>query len=240
MGEIVFNGYSSTDFGIHVERPPVYSIAEQEYDVQHVLGRNGDVVSPLESYKNVSQPYDISVGSLTVPYDELATRLAQWLHSADGYARLTDSWNPTTYRLAMYKEALNLSNIMHHGGRVTITFDCMPQRFLLAGETAVYLTEATVFTNPTIYTALPTIIVSGTGSGVIGIGNRAVTVSHLDLGDITISSSLQDAYSNGGLENRNSDTALSGGWPILPAGDTEVSFTGDITYVEVIPNWWTL
>ena len=54
----------------------------------------------------------------------------------------------------------------------------------------------------------------------------------------TIDSELQDAYK--GTTNCNSLVTLSNGFPKLIKGENEISFSGGITSVEVIPKWWTL
>lgn len=63
-------------------------------------------------------------------YEQMAVRVLNWLHQGSGYLRLEDSYEPSYYRLASYKENANLTNILAQGGQATITFDCKPQRFL--------------------------------------------------------------------------------------------------------------
>jgi phage-related protein len=42
------------------------------------------------------------------------------------------------------------------------------------------------------------------------------------------------------MENRNSTITLNNGFPKLVPGENNISFSGGITSVEVIPKWWTL
>lgn len=237
MGFIIFNGISSKDYHIQVEHPPGYDTPERDYEVVHVPGRNGDVVIDKGSYQNKDRSYEIAIGSEDRFFPEMANDISEWLHSAVGYARLEDSYEPEYYRMAVYKEETEIENILFHAGRVTVKFNCKPQRFLKAGDTIVKFTSSGILKNPTRQIALPVITVYGTSSGVLTIGEYIVSISNIR-DSVVINSEMQDAYS--GLTNRNADITLTKGFPKLKKGETTISFSGGITSVEVIPKWWTL
>ena len=237
MGIIVFNHVSSMDYGIQVEHPPKYETPEKDYEVVHVPGRNGDIFIDKGSFKNVPRTYDISIGSEHEKHSVMANRISEWLHSASGYARLEDTYEPEYYRLAVYKESCEITNIFNHAGRTTIEFDCKPQRFLKLGDRLNTFTKNGVLRNPTIFASSPIITIYGTGQGTLKIGNYVVTISDIKA-SITIDSELQDSYSN--TINRNADVILSSGFPKLSPGKNEISFAGGINKVEVIPKWWTI
>ena len=244
MGVIIFNGISSKDFLIEVEHFPGYETPQRDYEVVHVPGKNGDVFIDKGSYQNVSRTYEIAIGSYVRDYTDMANSVSEWLHSASGYARLEDSYEPEYYRLAIYEETLELTNIFNQAGRATISFNCKPQRFLKLGEKPVKITKNDVaassgisLRNPTRFTALPIVTVKGSGAGVLRIGDYSVSISSIGT-TIVIDSEIQDAYYQ--TENKNSVVTLSKGFPKLGPGHTEVSFSGGITEVEVIPKWWTL
>lgn len=237
MGVIIFNGLSSKDFDIEVELFPTYQTPRKDYDVVHIPGRNGDLYIDKGSYQNVDRKYEIAVGSFEKSYTEMANKLSEWLHSASGYSRLEDSYEPGYYRLAVYEEEMELSNIYNQGGRTYITFNCKPQRFLKLGDRPVKFTAVGNLRNPTRFNSLPIITIKGTGEGVLRVGDYTVTISSID-SYLTVDSELQDAYK--GAVNKNSSITLSSGFPILKPGLTEISYSGGITEVEVIPKWWTL
>lgn len=237
MGIITFNGVSSKDLGIQVEHPPGYQTPVKDYDKIHVPGKNGDVIVYKGSYKNVSRSYGIAIGNLERDYTEMANSVSEWLNSTNGYARLEDSYEPEYYRLAIYEESMSLSNLFHHGGRATINFNCKPQRFLKSGDHKIIISTNTSLKNPTKFDSLPIITVRGSGSAELQIG--AYHVSITDIGEsIVIDSEIQDCYS--GTINKNPYVKLVNGYPKLSQGVNEISFSGDITEVEVIPKWWTL
>lgn len=237
MGVIIFNNISSLDYHIQVEHPPEYAFPKKDYEIQHVPGRNGDIVLDKESYQNVNRTYSIAVGSFEEDYTMMVNRISEWLHSASGYAILEDSYEPEYYRMAMYEESGIFENLYRHAGRAKINFNCKPQRFLKSGDMPVKFTENGILRNPTGFMSLPVITVKGSGSGTLRIGAFAISFTQIN-GVTIINSEVQDCYY--GLNNRNSYVSLSNGFPKLLKGENEVSFSGGITSMEVIPKWWTL
>ena len=237
MGVIIFNGFSSADKGIQIESPPNYEFPEKDYEFVHIPGKSGDIVIDKGSYKNVNRNYDISVGSYDGDFTVLANGISEWLHSANGYARLEDSYEPDYYRMAVYNEGISIENILMRAGRATISFNCKPQRFLKTGEEPITFNNSGLIYNPTVFASLPVVTIRGNGAGVLRIGSYAINI--LDVSDyMVIDSSIQDAYRD--TTNLNASISLVNGFPKLLPGKNEISFSGEITSVEVIPIWWTL
>ncbi len=237
MGIVMFNGISSLDYGIQVEHPPEYQAPARDYEVIHVPGRNGDLVIDNGSYQNVNRSYQMAIGDPQKDYTSMANVISEWLHSASGYARLEDSYEPEYYRMAMFQDEISIENIMQHAGRLTIDFNCKPQRFLKSGEEFVKITRQTTLYNPTGFNSLPCITVYGNGRGVLSIGMYTITISNIN-GSITLDSEIQDAYK--GTVNRNADVTLNKNFPEFISGENNIAWSGGITYLEVIPRWWTL
>ena len=237
MGVVTFNGITSQTYGIQVEHPPEYQTPERDYSITSVPGRSGDLVQDNGSYKNVDRTYQIAVGSLTDTYVHMANQISNWLHSASGYLRLEDTYEPDYFRLAMYQEANLLSNLFQHAGRATINFNCKPQRYLKTGSTKIVALNNGIITNPTTQIALPLIRVYGSGNGAINIGAYTVFLTGI-VGYIDIDSEIQDSYK--GLINMNSYVTLVNTYPKLVPGNSTFTCTENITSVEVTPRWWTI
>lgn len=237
MGVVIFNGISSQDYGIQVEHPPGYQTPARDYEVIHIPGRNGDLVIDNGSYQNVIRSYQIAIGSLEKDFTSMANVIAEWLNTASGYARLEDSYEPEYYRMAIYQDEVEIENILQHAGRATVEFNCKPQRFLKSGEETLRFSKNTTLQNPTGFSSLPCITVYGSGHGVLGIGGYTASISNIN-GAIILDSEIQDAYR--GNTNRNPDVTLSNGFPEFVPGENTITLSGGITYVEVVPRWWTL
>ena len=246
MGTITFNGVSSSTIpGLIIEHPPAYRIPGRKYTFTHIPGRNGDFISGDISFENVQKSYEIALIAPTgTTITEYANKLANWLYSVDGYARLTDSYDSSVYMLATYKNSVDLSNLFTRAGQAMLEFECKPQRFLISGETPVTIsTSHTLMTNLYNFTALPKIKVLGSGSGTVSIENgiQSTTVSISDIGTgLYIDCDLQEAYTlTTPYESKNSVISCDE-FPALKPGANYINFTGGVTSVEVTPNWWTL
>ena len=237
MGEIIYNGRSSREFGLEVETFPSYSTPKRSGEKVHIPGRNGDLVIDGGSWENGTRNYVVAIGSYERDYYEMGNKLSEWLNSSTTYARLEDSYEPEVYRLAIYLNEVSFTNIYNHGGEAELAFDCKPQRFLKVGEMPIVLEKTTKIQNPTNFSSLPLIKVYGNGSGTIAIDGIQVSITEIG-GSIAIDSDLQDAYA--GSVNKNSMVRVPNGFPIFPKGTSTFTIGGGITKVEVIPRWFTL
>ena len=236
MGIVVFNGISSQDLHIQVQTEPDYDFPEKDYEVTHVPGRNGDIVIDQGSWQNVSRKYNLAMDAGKISYTEVASKLVQWLHSASGYARLEDSYEPDFYRMAMYKDSGSISNIYNKAGQIEIEFTCKPQRYFKSGEIADIFTTSTEYRNPTDFPAKPLIKIHGSGSGTVKIGAYTVTINDI-LDGMVVDSEQQDTYKD--QTNCNSKVSITE-YPKLIAGNNAISISGGVTSIEIIPRWWTL
>lgn len=236
MGIVIFNGISSNDLHIQVQTEPDYDFPEKDYEVTHVPGRNGDIVIDQGSWQNVSRKYNLAMDAGKISYTEVASKLVQWLHSASGYARLEDSYEPDFYRMAMYKDSGSISNIYNKAGQIEIEFTCKPQRYFKSGEIADIFTTSTEYRNPTDFPAKPLIKIHGSGSGTVTIGAYTVTINDI-LDGMIVDSEQQDTYKD--QTNCNSKVSIPE-YPKLVSGNNTISISGEVTSIEIIPRWWTL
>ena len=236
MGIVIFNGISSKDLHIQVQTEPDYDFPEKDYEVTHVPGRNGDIVIDQGSWQNVSRKYNLAMDAGKISYTEVASKLVQWLHSASGYARLEDSYEPDFYRMAMYKDSGSISNIYNKAGQIEIEFTCKPQRYFKSGEVADTFAASAEYRNPTDFPAKPLIKIHGSGSGTVKIGAYTVTINDI-LDGMVVDSEQQDTYKD--QTNCNSKVSIAE-YPKLIAGNNAISISGGVTSIEIIPRWWTL
>ena len=236
MGIVMFNGTSSQDLHALVQTAPEYEFPEKDYSVTHVEGRNGDIVIDTGSWQNVPRTYNLAIDTRKISYAEVASKLVQWLHSASGYARLEDSYEPDFYRMAMYKDSGSISNIYSKAGQIEISFDCKPQRYLKSGEVSDLFTSNTEYRNPTDFPSKPKIVVHGSGSGTVKIGAYEITISNI-LDGMTVDCEIQDTYKDN--INCNSRVSISE-YPKIIAGNNTISMSGGVTSIEITPRWWML
>lgn len=246
MGIIVFNGISSKDLGLVVQAPPQYEIPEKELTVVHVPGKNGDVIMDNGSYKNVERTYYIAkVFNKNTSFSQNALSITNWLHSAKGYARLEDTYEPEYYRMAYYNEENSMQNYYDVATVIAITFNCKPQRWLKSGDIFASINGNSKFTNPTPHDAYPLITVNLDKNIPAEItftcNGKSTTVimeAPSENCSVTLDCEMMEAYTSSG-ESYNLKTRFTNGIPVLYAlADNFI--TSPNSSVKVKPRWWTI
>lgn len=233
----IFDGKNSLDFGIRVENFPNTPFPERVYETYQVPGRSGSLVYDTGAYGNVTQSYDCWYKPIGVTSYEFQQYLARWLLAPKGYRVLRDSCFPDHFRRAMYAGPADISSFFGRYGRISLDFQCMPQKWLISGQYPINAESGMTLYNDG-ETALPLIQVEGTGAGTLGIGSSIIEFSEIPAEGLTIDAEVQNIYS--GLQNKNNVAKISGGFPTLPHGASGISFSGGITGVSITPRWWIL
>ena len=163
MHSFTFNGHSSDEFGIRIERFPDLNRSERKYKSASVSGRNGNIYQMESAWEEVTVSYQIFAGERTAGAAVTDfTDIVEWLNSADDYAVLTDTYDPTHYRLAVFVDEMEIESQWHTFGKATVRFRCRPQRFIV--ESPISVNDGDTITNTTNHIAKPIISMTGNGA----------------------------------------------------------------------------
>lgn len=232
MNSFTFNGKSSAEFGLLVDNITVYGAPQRIVEKVSIPYRNGDLLLDSGAYANYIITYDVSLITNT---QANMRAIVDWLLNTTGYKRLTDTYNIGEYRMGAYYNQIDWTmQALNRYGQASISFDCKPQRYLTSGETVQTFTADGTINNPTNYYSKPLITVTGNGS--FNIEGQNISVSDNDY-NITIDSERMQCYY--GSTNMNDHvTFVSGDYPVLIDGDSEITLTG--VTLDIIPRWWQL
>lgn len=156
---ITWNGIRSDSLGLTVEHYPNLNRPARKYTVADVPGRNGSAYILQNAWTEVVQSYDISAKSPVASFKGVA----EWLSSANGYAVLQDSYDPTIYRMAVCVNPFEVENSLNRAGRALIQFNCRPERYIVSPDQAVTPPGTLLVTNSTIHEAHPLLKIEGQG-----------------------------------------------------------------------------
>lgn len=253
---INYNGVDLADFGVYISGSGVYNAPERDRKSVSVPGRNGDLTLDNGRYKNVKIKYPAFI------VDDFAQNiggLRDFLASVTGYARLEDTYHPDEYRMARVSGGFTVKpEDKLRGGDFTLTFDCMPQRWLKSGEDQLpqmFQASAdagltTFILSPTLMPALPLLRVelSYAAYAIITIGGVSIKCTNTT-GAMYIDCELQEAYKVSDGSNMNQYLELVDGvFPSLKAGENMVvlyctsssgGVVGSMT-MNITPRWWRL
>lgn len=234
MNTFTYNSTASSTYGIFIEHRPVVSFPQRVIESIAIPGRSGNLLYDTGAYANVTVTYQVAYkdpGNVRKNARDIAT----WLYQTD-YRELTDTYDPLYYRKGVFVSPLGVADVLNVAGRANITFECKPQRYLISGKSALTPAKNSSITND-YQDALPVITVNGSGNGTLTVGGTTVTITG-QTAAIVLDSERQTAESGGA--NANSKISLSNGFPVLKHGSTTVTWTGGVTGISVVPNWWTL
>lgn len=232
---LLIDGTDSRTFGVYISGSGTFNSPARALDMIQVPGRNGDLIGPSTRLQNGTLTYPASF--IFQNFDANLAAFRAFLLASATYRRIVDTYHPDEYRLGVFKGPLTVTPIKTlHAGQFDLSFDVMPQRFLISGETAVPLTASGTITNPTQFPAKPLLRVYG--AGALGINSDTITISQADT-YTDIDCELGMAYK--GTVSKNAYVTLSGiDFPTLRAGSNSISLGTGITRVEITPRWFTV
>ena len=170
LNNLIYDGVNSQDYGVFISGEGTFNSPARRGEMVTIPGRNGSLFMDEGVFENIEVSYPAFIGTKDEAdfYDRLA-RFKNAILSKGNYKRLTDSYHPDEFRLAVYHSDLEVKpQHYNRAGGFTLKFDCKPQRFLFSGEIPHIFTENGTITNPTLFASSPLIKVRGNGTVAIG------------------------------------------------------------------------
>lgn len=166
FNSLSFGGVNSADYGIYITGEAVFNAPKRAVEMVTVPGRNGDVAIDQGRWENIEVTYP--AGTFGLDKSEFATAISNFRNaivSQIGYQRLTDTYHPEEYRMAIYIAGLEVEAVANTtAGEFELKFQCKPQRWLVNGATAITVSDGQTLNNPTQYNAEPLLAVEGHGT----------------------------------------------------------------------------
>lgn len=247
-----FDGVSSVSRGLVIEHKYILNGPEPDLQEYEIPGRDGTVYISNNRRKNVSVSYDTF---LRVPRpDDIQpwiTGVKGWLMAKPGqYFRLEDDYDLAHYRMASYVGGLEVENSWRIFTRQTVSFSCLPYRYLKSGEDFQEgSNDSVTVINPTSFESLPQIKVV---HGMTFDKTMTLTIDYEDgtsydgtvsglatsLGAFIIDSSAQIIRDGPDPAGAELFPAEIGVFPVLKPGTNVITMQGSgLSSVSVAPLW---
>ena len=229
-----WNGVKCTDYGIYVTEQPPSTIPEERVTFTNIPGRSGSLTTLEGDY--VYEDLVLTATCVISDPDRIL-EIAGWLR---GSGTVTFANRDGGFYYARVVNQIPFEKILRGNPHrsFAVNFRCKPFWYEAdvpvkniqpgSGSTSGYVTMQ----NPGNVPSEPIITVTGSGEITLIVDMTIVELSDVN-GEITIDSVLQEAYS--GITSMNS--SMSGDFPTLPPGNSTISWTGNVTYLKVEPNW---
>ncbi|HEY8804309.1 MAG TPA: distal tail protein Dit [Clostridium sp.] len=223
----IFNNVKSTDYLIINTLPSCFKALRDIQKIE-VIGRSGYLTQDLGSYRGVLKSVACTIRNL----DDIGF-LNQWL---DGGGEVIFSNEPEKKYYATIISEIDYVKFVKEYKSFTIIFDCQPFGYdLFCDSTLLSITKTTNVYNGFTYFSEPVLKVYGEGNITLTIGNQVITLTNV-VDYVTIDTPLQNCYKDASLQNNN----MSGDFPVLNVGSNNISWTGNITKIEITKNFRSL
>ncbi len=225
-----WNGVRCTEHGIHVSEQPPVTLPSERATFTNVPGRSGSLTT-LEG----NEVYDdlLLTATCFISDPSRIPDIAAWLR---GSGTVTFANRQGGFYHARIVNQISFEKILRGNPHrsFAVNFRCQPFWYMTDVQTITLTTSGTFITNPGSVSSDPVITVYGNGEVTLMVG---MTIVELDVsGSITLDTPLMEAYS--GIASMNS--AMSGDFPVLLPGQNAISWTGNVTKIEIQPNWRSL
>ena len=229
-----WNGVRNTDYGIYVTQQPPLTIPEERVTFTNIPGRSGSLTTLEGDYVYEDL---VLTATCVISDPERIPEIAGWLR---GSGTVTFANRDGGFYYARVINQIPFEKILRGNPHrsFAVNFRCKPFWYEAdvaaisvqpaSGSASGYVTVQ----NPGNVPSEPIITVTGSGEITLIVDMTVVELSDVN-GEITIDSVLQEAYS--GTTSMNS--CMSGDFPTLLPGNSTISWTGDVTYLTVHPNW---
>lgn len=182
---LTFDGESSKNYGIYITGSAVFNAPARDVEMVTIPGRNGTFALDRGRFENIEVTYPAGLyGDTEADFAQGISDFRNFLASRQGYVELSDDYNPGEYRLAVYKNGLDVTPEQLKAGEFEIVFECKPQRFLTSGEDEIAVTSGDTITNPTLFESRPMLQVWGYGS--IDIDGQEVAINAAEIGMVNL------------------------------------------------------
>lgn len=226
MGWFRFKERDSREYGILIASVPQKVRPERRVEHITVPGKNGDLTQDEKTY----EPYTLSLECSTRGSEKL-DEIAAWL---DGAGELILSTEPEkVYQASIYNK-IAVSDMIYLYNSFLLQFRVQPFKYSVnaAGDALGLTTPTTICNRGTVYSE-PIITIHGSGDMILRINEADFPLYDVE-GSITIDSEMMEVCKD--TENQNSKFGAAD-FPKFQVGENTISWTGNVTKVEIEPRW---
>lgn len=244
------SGVLSSDYGVYITGEAVFNAPTRRVNMIQIPGRNGLFAKDDGAFDNITVTYPAGlIQGTETDFKQAISNFRNALCSRVGYHRLEDDYNTDEYRMAVYKEGLEVTPADVKAGEFSITFECKPQRWLKSGETWTTAAQYTRFTNPTLFDSSPLFLVNGYGSFTMtqaNGGTATITVAQDSSTNRAVYIDCETGFSYyqnpNGKENAGYRVTMPLALPRFAANiSTQITAIDEtIISLNVQPRWWKI
>ncbi|MVX62235.1 phage tail protein [Clostridium chromiireducens] len=236
MLSIIYNNKDSNkDYNLYLEEVPNFPVANAQYETIDIPGRDGSV-NIFDKYPDLVIP----IKFVFISGRDFLTRknsITQWLNSKANFPLYYSEDKSMFYNV----KKIALSDFTTEGNkirRVAANFTIESYMYLNEGNEIREINSPTkIYNGRATHISLPYLKIYGSGDINLNINNRVTQFKNIS-DFIEIDSKKPNCYKtiNDIITNSN-DSMFSSIFPYLDPGENEISWSGNLSKIEIIPRW---
>lgn len=229
--------HTSDEFSIIILKTNILSSTEKSYEVFPIPGRNGSLTIDNGSYEDFTLMCECYINQEASQYsiEELAIKIKRWLKRDVDYLPITVSTLSNYYLEGYCNNKLDIEEVVKNLGKFMLTFTCKPFKKKHSEKPIIVTSKETKIMNDGAEASEPYLKVIGSGDINLYIGNQTVVLKAIE-GEIIIDSEEMNAYKVNNLNTViNQNDKMYSPFPVLNLGENNISWTGTVTSIEILP-----
>lgn len=206
-----------------MERCPEKISPKRRDETFTVPGRHGNLTTTDSAFETYIRSAEFIVMNIN-RIDEICAHFK-------GSGWLIFSSEPERKYKARVSNQIEFSYIIQHLKRFSVEFEVQPFGYDIFEQKLVKTAPFSLF-NIGTFESEPIITIFGTGNIILYVNNQNISLKEITE-EITLDSEAMNAYyGTTSLNNK-----MSGEFPKFDVGENRINWTGNVTKVEVKPNW---
>ncbi|EJO5348312.1 phage tail family protein [Clostridium botulinum] len=217
---------SYDDFGIIISKRPSIPSPKRRITYIDIPDKSSNLKFDEGTFEDITILVECGVKSKANLVDKI-DEIKAWLINT-GESDLIFSFQPDKKYIAQVVNMIDFKQVLKYTSRFPIIFNCKPFKYAVKDKIITVTKNNSTIHNEGSFQSESVIKVYGGGDIKLKVNEDEVTVKNVD-GYVTIDSVLKDCYKDDVLKNGD----MIGDFPILKVGENVVSFSGNVSKVEI-------
>lgn len=232
MLSFTFGGKNSfTDYGIIVSSRPSIASPKRRVSYIDIPGRNSSLRFDEGTYDDITIVLECTIKERNTLIDKIDD-IKAWLYET-GESDLIFSFNNNKKYRAQVVNSIDFKTVFRYVAGFPIIFNCKPFKYGTQNNLIEITQSKTELVNPGTIESEIIITVYGNGDIILKINGNVVNLVGMKDKAI-INSEIEDCYDD---EGNSLNEKMIGEFPRLKPGVNNIEWTGDVSKVEILPNW---
>lgn len=226
---IFYNNKNSNDLDLIIEKTPEIPSSNIIYKTIEIDG--GETLTKIIGFSDITFKVDFAYFADREEYLMKKARIDSWLLSeANKYLTYSlDEFVIYKVKQVSIDNTTTTSRILRH---FSVTFTCQGLKYMASGLEPLEVNNGATINNFGSYESKPLLKIYGSGNISVSIGGKSFTINNVS-SYVSVDSEIKECYK----DSTNKGRDMTGDWPVLPVGLNTISWTGNITKVEITPRW---